>query len=68
MTVDEPMGPRFLKRSYGGKVFVAVFTLSMEIESDPERRASAMVVVPPFFKKVEDMFLGLSIRSVICLL
>jgi hypothetical protein len=62
------MSPRFLKRSYGGKVFLALFALSMEIESNPKRRASAMVVVPPLFKKIEDMFLGLSIRSVICLL
>lgn len=62
------MSPRFLKRSYGGKVFLTLFALSMEIESSPKRRASAMVVVPPLFKKIEDMFLGLSIRSVICLL
>jgi hypothetical protein len=61
------MSPRFLKRSYGGKVFLTLFALSMEIESNPKRRASAMVV-PPLFKKFEDMFLGLSIRSVICLL
>jgi hypothetical protein len=67
VTVDEPMSPRFLKRSYGGKVLVAIFTLSMKIESDPERGASAMVYVPPFFEKIEDMLLGLSIRPIICL-
>jgi hypothetical protein len=67
VTVDEPMSPRFLNCSYGGEVLLGVFTLSMQIKSDPERRASAMVVVPPFFKKFEDMFLGLSIRPVICL-
>jgi hypothetical protein len=67
VTVDEPMSPRFLKRSYGGEVLLAAFTPSMKIESDTERRASAMVVVPPFFKKFEDMFLGLLIRPVICL-
>jgi len=46
---------------------VAIFTLSMKIESDPERGASAMVYVPPFFEKIEDMLLGLSIRPIICL-
>jgi hypothetical protein len=61
------MCPRFLKRSYGGKVLVAIFTLSMKIEPDPERGASAMVYVPPLFEKTEDMFLGLSIRPIICL-
>ena len=67
MTVDEPMSPRLLNRSYGSEILLPVFTPSMKIESDPEGRASAMVVIPPFFKKFEDMFLGLLIRPVICL-
>jgi len=59
------MSPRFLKRSYGGKVLPALFAVSMKIESNPKRRASAMVVIPPLFKEIEDLFLGLSIRSVL---
>jgi hypothetical protein len=61
------MGPRFLNRGYGGQIFVAIFTLGMKIKPNPKRGASAMVYVPPFFEKAKNMFLGLSIRPVVCL-
>ena len=35
--VDEPMRPRLLKRSYGGKVLGASFALGMKVESDAKR-------------------------------
>ena len=65
MPVDESMRPCFLNRGYGGEIFGSLFTLLMKIESDPERRAVAMIEVPPLLEKGPDTFLRSLIRPIL---